>query len=182
MIDQLANELIITSHLLGTNNIDLIGQEIGYRPLLITNGLYRGQEAGKFVWDKKKNIIVISEDVAVEELDVTEGIRELAEQIEIFITYLNNDTQTDMTLEEMMMFLGGTPTLHIRMAAFVSPKLTTYDIADPKDKESVYTFVTLKENAEQEFGRKQFDASKAKVSKRAKKTARKESKQAEAAE
>lgn len=35
-------------------------------------------------------------------------------------------------------------------------KLTTYEIADHKDKDSVYTFYSLPENAEHKWGRKMF--------------------------
>lgn len=162
MIDQIANELIIASQLLHTNNVSRIAEEIGYRPMLIITALYRASENGKFTYNKKTDTISIAEDVSVENLNVSEAMSELVDLMEQFITYLNGD-EKDMSVEELMMLLGGVPDLHIKIAAFVSKKLTTYELLDPKDKKSSYTFITLKENADKLWGQKQFNAKKSKA-------------------
>ena len=164
MLDSIANELMIASRLLKTNNISHIAGEIGYRPVLIITALDKGIETGKLAYNKKKDTITISADVEVEKLAVTEAMTELIELIEQFMGYRNAEG-TDMTVDELMMLLGGTPDLHIKIAAYVSDKLTTYEYAQPKDKKSVYTFVTLKENADKQWGSKQFDAKKSKARK-----------------
>jgi len=163
MIDEIANELIVTSKILGTNNVSEIGRQIGYRPVMIINALYRGSESGKFVWNKKKDIIKIAEDVEVNSLSVSEGMSDLLEQIEVLTGYLNTE-EKDMSYDELEMLFAGVPQLHLKIAVWSSKKLTTYDIAQPGDKDSVYTFVTMKENAEKQFGQKQFNAKKSKAS------------------
>lgn len=171
MIDELANELMIASQIMHTNNVTAIANEIGYKPILIFNALYRGAETGKFVYNKKTDTITISEDVEIESLAVSEGITELIEQIEMLTTYLNAE-EKDMSIEEMQMLLGGTPALHVRMAALTSKKLATYQIRDPKDKKSSYTYITLVENLAKEYGHKQFNVKTSKATKLAAKNAK----------
>jgi hypothetical protein len=166
MIDLIANELMIASTLLHTNNLSRIAEEIGYKPILIINAYYHAADMGKFTYDKKTDTIKISEDVEIEKLVITEGLHELMEQLELLATYLSRE-EKDMSIEELQMLLGGTPELHIKIAATASPELTTYEFTDPKDKKSTYTFITLKENAEHKWGQKQFDAKKSKAAKRA---------------
>ena len=164
MIDQIANEMLIAGRILHTNNVSTIAEELGYRPMLIITALYKAAETGKFTYDKKSDTITIGEDIDLNNLQVTEATSELVELVEQFVTYLNTE-EKDMTLEELMMLLGGVPILHLKMVAFVSKKLTSYDFTDPKDKKSVYTFITLNENAEKQWGSKQFDAKKSKARK-----------------
>lgn len=155
VIDSIANELVIASLVKHTNNVSALASELGYKPLLIMNALYDGDRSGKFKYDSKKDIITIDSEVEAEKLAVTESLSDLREQIEQFI-YNINLLEKDMSIEEMQMFLPGTPVLHIKMCIYTSEKLTTYDLADKKDKKSVYTFVTLKENADKQYGKKQF--------------------------
>ncbi len=164
MIDQIANEVMIASMLMHTNNVSRIAEQIGYRPMLIITALYRAGELGKFTYNKKQDTIQISEDVDLDNLAVTEAMTELVDLMEQFMTYLNAE-EKDMSIEELVMLLGGVPDLHIKIAAHVSKRLTTYELAQPKDKKSVYTFITLKENVEKQFGKKQFDATKSKARK-----------------
>lgn len=160
MIDQITNELILASVIKKTNKVSTIAGEIGYKPMLIINALYRGQETGKLKYSQKKDIFTIHDDVELEHLTTTEGINEVREQLELFARYMA-ETEQDVSVEELQMkFLPGTPELHIRIAVYSSKVLTSYEVADPKDRESVYTFVTLKENADKQWGMKQFVAKK----------------------
>lgn len=178
MIDNIVNEIIIASYLLKTNNVNVIASELGYQPILIINALFKGERDGKFVYIKKKQILNISEDVQIEALAVTEGVLENLAVIEEFIAN-ENSIETDMSMDELRTFIPQCPELHIKIGLFVSDKLATYEYADPKDKESVYTFITLKENKDKVWGAKQFDPSKSLASKAAKKAARKAEKQAQ---
>jgi hypothetical protein len=164
MIDQIANELMLASMLMHTNNVSRIAEEIGYRPLLIITALYRGVEQGKLVYNKKQDTIQIQEGVEVDSLALTEAMTELIDLVEQFMVYMNAE-EKDMSLEELQMLLAGVPILHIKIAAHMSQKLTTYELAQPKDKKSVYTFITLKENVDKQWGKKQFDATKSKARK-----------------
>lgn len=168
MIDRIANEIMLASRIMHTNNISAIAGELGYKPMLLINALYFGTESGKFVYDKKKDIITIDPEVVVEQLEVTEGLQELREQIEIFVGYLNGD-EKDMSLEELVVMLGNsTPKLHCQIATATSQKLTAYQLLDPKDKQSEYTFYTLNENKDKLWGQKQFSTADSKAAKRAK--------------
>lgn len=167
MIDQISNEMMIASQIMHTNNVSEIVSELGYQPLLIVNALFAGEAADKFTYVKKKDIIKIHEDVEIDALAVTDGLADTREQLELFITN-QNSLETDMTLEELHMFLPSVPEMHIKMAAHTSTKLATYEYADPKDKESVYTFVTLAENLDKRWGTKQFDQAESKATKHAK--------------
>lgn len=157
MLDQIANEIIIASRLEGSNNVQFLAESLGYKPMLIITALYRGVETGKFEYNQKKGIIKISEDVAVDGLAVTEGVQELASLIEDFITYRNAEEKDD-TIGDLWAFLGGVPELHVKIAVQSSSKLATYELLDPKDKKSSYTFVSLKENADKLWGQKAFKA------------------------
>lgn len=176
MTDKIANELIIASKLMKTNVVSEIASEIGYQPILILNALFAGERSGKFVYVKKKDIIKVSEDVELEHLVITDGLAEAREIIEEFITN-ENGLEVDMTIDELRSFIPSLPEVHLKVAVFTSKFLTTYELSDPKDKESVYEFVTLKENADKQWGTKQFDESKSKVSKLARKAERKATKQ-----
>lgn len=169
MLDKIANEMMIASRILQTNNVSNIASEIGYRPMLVISACYFGHESGKFVWDRKKDIITISEDIEVESLQPTEGLLELQEQIELFVGYLNQD-EKDISHEELQLFLANsTPELHIKMAVFTSKKLASYELIDPKDKKSQYTFITMRENSDKLWGQKQFDPKKSKARRAGKK-------------
>ena len=96
---------------------------------------------------------------------------ELVGLTEQFMRYMNAE-EKDMSTAELVMWLGGVPELHIKMAVLLSDKLTTYEYTPPKDKKSVYTFITLKVNAEKQWGKKQFDAANSKASKLAAKNAK----------
>lgn len=172
MIDKIANEIILASVILKTNNVSKIASELGYQPILLLNALFEGERSGKFVYVKKKDLINISEDVEIEALAVTEGIMENLEQIELFIAN-ENSIETDMSFDELRSFIPMCPELHVNIALKVSDKLATYEYADPKDKESVYTFITLKENIDKVWGAKQFDPKKSLASKAARKAAKK---------
>lgn len=168
MIEQIGNELMLASQIMHTNNVSRIAEEIGYRPMLIIAALYKAGEQGKFTYNKKQDTMQIQEGVELDNLSLTEAMTELIDLIEQFMVYMNAE-EKDMSIEELQMLLAGVPILHIKIAAHMSKKLTTYELAQPKDKKSVYTFITLKENAEKQWGKKQFDASKSKARKLANK-------------
>lgn len=155
MTDDIANEIMIASHLLHTNNLSRIAEATGHRPILVINAMYAAKRSGKFDYNKKTDTIKISEDVEFDSLSVTEGMREFADVIEEYITNLNAE-EKDVSTDELRMVLGMPPEFQLDLAVFAAKKLATYTHADPKDKKSVYTFVTLRENLDKKFGLKQF--------------------------
>lgn len=171
VIDKIVNEIIIASSVMKTNNLSRIAQEIGHRPVLIFCAMYRAGETGKFTYNKKRDTIKIDADVEPKALAVTEGLSELIDIIEIYTAYLNSD-EKDVTTDELRMTFGGISDTHIDMALLKSDRLATYEFADPSDKKSVYTFITLKENIDKKFGVKQFDKDNSKAKRHAEKTAK----------
>lgn len=160
MIDQIANELIIASQVKHTNSVSALAADLGYQPILIMNALNSGEKAGKFSYIKKKDIIIIGEDVNIDTLAISDGLADSREQVEIFISDLN-DLEKDIWIDELHHdFIPGLPELHLQIAIHTSKKLATYELSDPKDKKSKYTFITLKENLDKQFGKKQFETKK----------------------
>lgn len=159
MIDAIANEIILASLELHTNNVSEIATGLGYQPILIINALVAGEKAGKFTYIKKKDLINISEGVEVDSLAVTDGLADSRDQVETFITN-QNDMEKDIIFQELHGFIPMLPELHLKLAIRSSKFLSTYELSDPKDKQSVYTFITLAYNLDKKWGTKQFDASK----------------------
>jgi hypothetical protein len=164
MLDQIANELIVASVIKKTNNISALAEELGYRPILLINALYKGSRDGKFKWDRKKDLLTIAEDVEPKNLAITEGLAEMREQIEMFIANINSD-EKDLSIEELEMTIGGMPRLHIDICAFTSKLLSTYEYDDPGQKKgnATYTFLTLSENLGKQWASKQYNAKKSKA-------------------
>jgi len=165
MIDKIANELIIASVIERTNQVQVLAEKIGYQPIVILNALARGEKADKLVYVRKKNIIKINKDVEVGLLAITEYLGESRDMIEEFITN-QNAREVDISFEELRTFIPMLPELHLKIALYTSKLLGSYEVADPVDKESVYTFYSLKENVSKRWGEKQFDKKQSIVSKR----------------
>ena len=176
MIDRIINEIIIASRIMKTNSVSTIASDLGYQPILIINALFKGERDGKWVYLKKKDIIKISEDVAVDSLVVTDGLIESREMIEEFIAN-ENSIEVDMSFDELRGFIPMLPELHLKIALYTSDKIYEYEYADPKDKDSVYKFYTLAENKDKLWGAKQFNEDKSLANKAARKIARKAAKQ-----
>ena len=167
VVQKIANEIILASQILHTNKVSKIAEELGYQPLLIINALYFGDRDGKFTYVKKKDIIKIDPEVVIGTLALTEGISDTREQIELFIE-AQNSLEKDVAIDDLRGFLPSVPELHLKIAVETSTELATYEFADPKDKESVYTFITLKDNIDKKFGTRQFDETNTKAARHAK--------------
>ena len=166
MIDRIGNELIVASIVMHTNSVDRIAGELQYSPVLIINALYQAQRDGKIDYNEADKTFAINADVAVESLALTEQFigndpsLDVKKEIIQLIRNLNS-TKVDMSAEELSTWLPGASATRLKMFAYTEPTLTTYELADPIDKESVYTFITLKENAGKQFGKNQFNKKKA---------------------
>lgn len=153
--ENVANEMIIASQVMHTNNISNIASELGYQPLLVINALFAGQRSGKFVWNKKKDIIKIAADVAIEQLVITDQLIEIRDALEEFISN-HNEQEKDFVFEELHGFIPAVGETQLKVALYSSRVLDSYEIADPKDRQSVYTFYTRKENLDKLWGNKRF--------------------------
>lgn len=172
MIDQIGNEMIVASMVMHTNNVDRIAAVLMYSPVLIINALYAAEDAGKIKYNEKAKTFSIYEDVEPSTLSITEHFLgnepeiDVKEEIVQLIRNLNKD-EKDMSAEELSTWIPGSTAERFKIFAYVTPELAMYEIADPKDKQSVYTFLTLKGNEDKLWGKKQFDSKKSLAAKHA---------------
>jgi len=178
LIDQIANEIIIASVIKGTNKLSVIAEELGYQPMLILNSLYKAEEDGKLVYVKKKDIINVSPDVEIDSLQLTEALEDSMGVLETFISY-RNKVERDEAFEDIRAFIPMLPELHLKIALKMNKNLASYELADPVDKDSVYTFYTLKENLDKKWGTKAFDVKNSLPVKAVRKAERKAAKEAQ---
>lgn len=158
MISQLiANEIAILSRIKQTNSMDTISAELNYPVMFIINALEHGQRQGKFTYDKQKRLITVDPELDVFNLAVTDDTASLSNEIEIYAG-VENQREQDTTVEELHYEWLGAPMGNIRVAVAKSPRLEAYDLSDPKDKANVYTFITLKENFDKQWGKKKLVA------------------------
>lgn len=155
MLDGIVNELIVSTKLLNTNNVTRIASELGYQPLLVINALSEGNRLGKFVYHRKHDTIDPTEGLAIDKLAVSENMRELGEQLAVFVADMNSREQ-DIWIVRLTEFVPGTTELQIRLAVHSNADIAEYDLQDPRDKKSIYKFLTLTENLDKQWGAKQF--------------------------
>lgn len=157
-LEQIANELAIMSKITKSNNVSFLAEKLGYRPAMIIVALKTGEDAGLFKYNKKKDLIKVADDKFDDlyKLDVTNNSAEIRDLIERLIT-IQNAREVDLSTDEIAMLMGfptGVELLSLPIST--SDKLSTYKFSSEKDKKSVYTFVTLKENVDKQWGAKQF--------------------------
>ena len=166
MLDKIANEIVLARAVIGSNSVDRIAEVLGYSPVLLINALYDGVASGKLIYSTKHRTVDIADDVEVASLLPSEsfltvpGDIDLREQIELLIRNLNSG-EADMAVEELWTWLPGSGIEKLKMLILIIPALATYELPDPVDKKSVYMFITLKENAGKQWGKKQFGKGKA---------------------
>lgn len=157
-LEQIANELAIMSKITKSNNVSFLAGKLGYRPAMIIVALQIGEDAGLFKYNKKKDLIKVADDKFDDlyKLDVTNNSAEIRDLIERLIT-IQNTREVDLSTDEIAMLMGfPTEVELLNLPISTSDKLSTYELSSGKDKKSVYTFVTLKENVDKQWGAKQF--------------------------
>lgn len=153
--DQIANELIVLSHLTKSNSVPHLQELLGYQPLMVHNAITSALAAGKITaYNRKKGIITVDPEVQIHALQPTVAMRGLSDEIEYFMREANS-REWDISMDELQLQLMMPSPTRIEIAVYLNPKLETYGIVPQKDKNTVYTFVTLKENVDKEWGRKQ---------------------------
>jgi len=160
-VTTIANEMLIAKEVMKTNSVDTIAAQLGYSPMLIINALYQGERDGKLTYNRKQKTFAATEGTDIAALAPGEefliaGDFNVGEELEQLVRNLNSE-QTDISAEELMGWLGISD-VRVKMMAFINPRLAMYDLADLKDRKSIYTFITLKENADKRWGETQFKA------------------------
>ncbi len=134
-----------------------IGSELMYPPLFIINALDLGKKLG-----------LLKHDYKTDEVEVIQGSTtntymgaEVQDLMNAFVQKIGyeNALGHDMNLGLLQQWCVGVRPSAAEMGLkrlILDGVLVTYDLADPKDKKSVYTFYTLKENEGEQWGTKQF--------------------------
>lgn len=148
---------IVKAHKLHPDwTISRIASELGYSPLFIIEALHLGEEHGDFKRDEEKDMLV---DVQwLDRVSSSEQLDSIYESVHNVVSYFN---AKEMDIEEGLMWqwLNGVRPLMIEFTIddlVMGGKIVKYDLTDPKDEKSVYTFLTLPENKDKQYGRKQF--------------------------
>lgn len=153
------NELAIISHLSKSNSLSYLQGITGMSPLMLHNCMVQAERDGKIKYDRKHANFQLDEEVALNKLAITESTANFVEAIEYFIAEAN-DRESDITIDELQNLTGMADDILIRLAVFKSPLLSSYELSPVGDKETVYTFVTLTENADRQWGLKQLKPKK----------------------
>lgn len=153
---QIRDQIVKANKLHPDWTISRIASELGYSPLFIIEALHLGEIEGDFKRDEEKDTLV---DVQwPERVSSSELLDDLYESIHKVVGYFN---AKEMDIEEGLMWqwLNGVRPLMIEFTIddlVMGDKIAKYDLTDPKDEKSVYTFLTLPENKDKQWGRKQF--------------------------
>lgn len=158
---EIAMQIAIMHELHPKDTISELAAKLMYSPIFIINALDEGEKMELFSRQKDKDMLVASSGVDYSSFVGTELGQENArvqEEIVRVIASANQDEQDveDKTLELWLRGIRPSDTeiaLHVlRQTGFIA----TYDLKNPKDKKSHYTFHTLQPNVGKEWGAKQF--------------------------
>jgi len=148
------NELAILSHIMQTNSVGALQEIVGTPPLQLHNILTQAQADGKIVYNRKKSNFKLDADIDLETLAITDGMQSFIEEVELYVADANS-RESDITTDQLALASGMRDDTLIRLAVFKSSKLASYELSPEKDKKTIYTFVTLKENLDHKWGEKQ---------------------------
>jgi hypothetical protein len=161
------------SELYPKDTVSEIAAKLGLSPIFIINALDEGEQLEWFQRkrDKKGAVTEVLEILlpinwGIADHDNTFGPdhRRIRDEIVCAITNANKEEQ-DIDLGTLMAWCRGINPSAVEIVLESLTKLNVlgaYDLADPKDVKSIYTFYSLKGNATNQWGTKQFKAKKAK--------------------
>ena len=148
---------IVKAHKLHSDwTISRIASELGYSPLFIIEALHLGEAHGDFKRDEEKDMLV---DVqGLDRVSSSAQLDHIYESVRNVVSYFN---EKEMDIEEGLMWqwLNGIRPLMIEFTIddlVMTDKIVKYNLTDPEDLKNVYTFLTLPENKDKKWGRKQF--------------------------
>lgn len=133
-----------------------LATELMYPPLFLINALEYGKTLGILEHDYKTDKVTVLKDAPTTHMGME--VTMLMNALEDKIRYENAKEQ-DLTLGLIQQWCTGVRPSAAELALrrlVLDNVLYEYDLADPKDKKSVYTFYTLVENKDKNYGKKQF--------------------------
>ena len=155
-VRQILDQMVKAHKLHPDWTISRIASELGYSPLFIIEALHLGEAHGDFKRDEENDTLV---DVKwLDRVSSSEQLDHIYESVRNVVYYFN---EKEMDIEEGLMWqwLNGIRPLMIEFTIddlVMGNKIAKYDLTDPKDAENVYTFLTLPENKDKQWGTKQF--------------------------
>jgi hypothetical protein len=160
-IHEVAAELAQLHAVYPKASVSTLASNLGYQPLLIMNGLAYGNEIGLFHYKQKKDKIIKGKNPW--QYEVSSYIRQLAYNVRVVVVRENN-REMDVSLDMLeQSWLTTTLPAHLKLAIRIleySGEFITYELSDPDDLASLYTFITLKQNIDRNWGLKQFKQKK----------------------
>lgn len=137
-----------------------IGKDLMYPPIFIINALDLGKKLGVLEHDYKSDVLKVLKEPVLTFMGTE--IARLMNAFEDKVKQLNGKEE-DINLGLLQQWcMGVRPTaaeLALRRLV-LDGVLYEYDLKDPKDTKSVYTFYTLAENKDEQWGLKQFKETK----------------------
>lgn len=137
-----------------------IAQELMYPPLFLINALDLGVSRGVLEHDYESDELKVVKEPASTHMG--EEVNWLKNALEDKVRY-ENDRENDLSLGLVQQWCTGVRPSAAELALrrlVLDRVLAEYELTDPKDKDSVYTFYTLIGNKDKQWGKKQFKSEK----------------------
>lgn len=167
---QIVWQIAVMHELYPKDTISEIASKLALSPIFIINALDEGErmEFFKRKRDKKGGLTEVLETIAPVDWQSLEGdefgpdYERVQTEIMVAVANANRDEQ-DLELGTIMAWCRGINPSAVEVAlAFLYHKvmLGRYELADPADAKSKYTFYTLRDNGINQWGKKQFKKEK----------------------
>lgn len=155
---QIAYQLAILHKMYPKNTIDELAAHLMLSPIFVINALKEGERLELFTRKKGSDVIKGSTDIDYDELELGAEISRLNNEI-VRVVAEANETKEDVEAKTLEFWCRGINPMALEMAVHVLTTIgviASYELSDPKDKKSVYTFLTIGGNEKKQWGAKQF--------------------------
>lgn len=157
---ELANQLSVLAELHPEMTVSELAAALAISPIFVVNALAVGVREKMFEHDQPEDMIKITSPMEFgKSIDIFgPEIDRIAEEILVTIENLNVKEE-DIEEGKLISWCRGIRPSAVEIALFALERtgyIAKYDLKDPKDEKSVYTFYTLPDNADNFWGLKQF--------------------------
>lgn len=160
--NELAVQIAVLAGLHPEWSMSQIAKAIGWAPLFLMNALEEGQAMELFTFNREEDTITltISDPLNGSNMySMGDEVARLTDEI-LYAVATANKLEQDISLEQLQWaWLSGMPPAHIELAVAglkSADLIREYQLNDPFDEESIYTFFSLSGNEENKWGSKQF--------------------------
>lgn len=156
---QIARQLAILNEMHPKQSIKQLAGRLGFSPIYIINALDEGERMGLFTRNKKNSSIKNHQiELNYQDLDLGDDITQILMAIERVIGDANDDEQ-DVESKTLEFWCVGINPAITEMCIYILKEaniIAEYELSDPKDEKSKYTFYSLYGNEQNKWGKKQF--------------------------